>query len=144
LLPVSQEAAFAFHLDPRNLRRINPPGVEVVDLRLPARMEVGAELHVSVRLFRLLRQEWQVMIAEITPPHRMVDVAIRGPFAAWLHQHEFREVPGGTEMIDRIEYRPPLGRFGRWLNPVFFRPQLRAMFIWRHCRTRELLRDAGR
>ena len=53
-------------------------------------------------------------LEEITPPialKRMAheDQQIRGPFAQWIHRHEFESAGNATRLIDRIEYRIPGG-----------------------------------
>ncbi len=136
----SVEALFRFHQDPANLHRINPPGVRVSRLRLPTEWKAGARLGVSVSVLWILKQDWEVCLEEVSPPVRLVDVALRGPFRSWRHVHEFREIgPGVSLLTDRVEYRPPWGAWGRWLDLWVFRPQLAVMFAWRHRQTRRIL-----
>ncbi len=140
-LPVPRTQAFAFHQDPRNLGRISPPWARVVELRCPDTFAVGSEITVRVRMLGVLPQTWRVRIAEIVAPERVVDEALAGPFPYWRHTHAFRELEGGaaTEMIDRVEYRPPLGFLGRAFDSWLVRPMLRAMFADRHARTLDLM-----
>ena len=134
------QALFDFHQDPSNLHRIQPPGVRVVDLVLPAEWRVGACLSVRVRILGLVTQVWEVRLEEVSPPSRLVDVAVRGPYPSWRHVHAFREDgPGHSTLTDRVEYQPPWGRLGVLLDRVFFHPQLAVMFAWRHRQTRRLL-----
>ena len=137
------QALFDFHQDPANLHRIQPPGVRVVAVVLPAEWRVGACVSVRVRILGLVPQAWEVRLEEVSPPTRMVDVAVRGPYPVWRHVHAFREDgPGHSTLTDRVEYQPPWGRFGRLLDRVLFRPQLAVMFAWRQWRTRRLLEQA--
>jgi ligand-binding SRPBCC domain-containing protein len=137
-------ALFDFHQDPANLRRINPPGVRVSGLRLPSEWKAGARLGVTVSLLGLIRQDWEVCLEEVSAPVRLVDVALQGPYRAWRHVHEFTEIgPGLSRLVDRVEYLPPWGAWGRWLDGCFFRPQLRVMFAWRHRQTRRWLERPG-
>lgn len=134
------EAVFAFHLKPENLRLISPPSVKVVKLRLPERIEEGSVIELHTRLHGCLPSCWEVEIMELKSPYRLVDVARRSPFKFWRHTHEFRSVANGTEMTDIVEYQLPLGWLGRVLaEPWLVRPQLEAMFRYRHERTRVLL-----
>jgi len=136
----SVEALFGFHQDPANLHRINPPGVRVSGLRLPPEWKAGACLGVSVSILGVLRQDWEVCLEEVSPPVRLVDVALRGPYRSWRHVHELREIgPGVSLLTDRVEYVPPWGALGRWLDLCVFRPQLAVMFAWRHRQTRRIL-----
>ncbi len=139
----SVEALFRFHQDPANLERINPPGVRVAKLRLPKHWKAGARLGVTVKILGMISQEWEVSLETVSPPCRLVDVAIRGPYPKWRHIHEFREVgPRLSSLTDRVEYLPPWGRFGLLLDRWVFRPQLALMFAWRHRQTRRLLEQA--
>lgn len=141
MLSVPVEEAFAFHLDPANLTRISPPWIRVDRLTLPGEIVAGSRLEIHVRAFGILPQAWEVEIAELVFPQRLVDVASRGPYRHWRHTHSFRAVPGGSEMTDIVEYELPLGTVGRILDPVVHRPFLAAMFRYRHRRTRALLEN---
>jgi len=137
-------ALFDFHQDPANLHRINPPGVRVTRLSPPPQWRAGALLGVSVSILGLFRQDWEVRLEEVSPPVRLVDVALRGPYRAWRHVHTFQEIePGLSWLMDRVEYLPPGGRWGRRLDPWVFGPQLAVLFAWRHRRTRQWLERAS-
>jgi DNA-binding CsgD family transcriptional regulator len=47
-----------------------------------------------------------------------VDEQVEGPFASWVHRHEFEDLGGRTRLTDRVEYRLPGGAVvnavGRW------------------------------
>jgi ligand-binding SRPBCC domain-containing protein len=53
-------------------------------------------------------------ITELHEPDWFVDAQLRGPFKTFRHEHRFRPVAGGTEMLDSITFQAPLGPFG-WL-----------------------------
>ncbi len=54
-------------------------------------------------------------------PHRFVDEQLRGPFAAFRHEHRFESVDGGTVMRDQVRFRAPFGPLGRLVEPVLGR-----------------------
>ena len=117
----SVEALFRFHQDPANLERINPPGVRVAKLRLPKHWKAGARLGVTVEILGMISQEWEVSLETVSPPCRLVDVAIRGPYPKWRHIHEFREVgPRLSSLTDRVEYLPPVGTIRAVARPLGF------------------------
>lgn len=136
---MSPAEAFAFHLDPANLVRISPPWIRVEPPVIPVPLREGARMSVEARILGVIPQRWEVVIAEVSLPHQLVDVALRGPYRSWRHTHRFRAVSGGTEMTDLLEYELPLGWLGRWVDPVLHRPLLAAMFRHRHRRTVALL-----
>lgn len=66
------------------------------------------------------------------------DDMLGGPFALWIHTHEFYGNGDETVLIDTVEYELPGGPVRRILEPaawVGFEP----MFRYRHRRTKELL-----
>lgn len=135
-------SAFAFHLNPANLRQISPPWTPVHRVQVPATFAPGAQLEVEVRVFGFWPQTWKVEIKELAAPERLVDIALSGPFPAWRHTHSFRSVGTETEMTDQVDYDPPLGWLGRCLDPLVTRPLLALMFRFRHRRTKALLESA--
>ncbi|MFM7215053.1 MAG: SRPBCC family protein [Verrucomicrobiota bacterium] len=139
-LPVSPSRVFEFHLDPANLRLLSPGWAAVTRLVLPPRFEVGARLEVGVRVLGLIPQRWCVEITRLEPPRLLVDQAVSGPFPFWRHTHSVTPgEDGGTDLLDRVEYRPPAGILGVWMDPWTTRPMLELMFRYRHARTRALL-----
>jgi ligand-binding SRPBCC domain-containing protein len=68
----------------------------------------GQEVSWQARHFGV---QWRMTsrITEFDPPHRFVDEMVRGPFAAFRHEHQFHAAPGGTRMTDVITFRMSLG-----------------------------------
>ena len=108
-------------------------------LTLPPRLIPGARVDLVVRVLGLVPQRWLVEITAVDAPTRLVDTAISSPFRHWRHTHSFQANGTGTVMTDSVEYDPPLGILGRWLDPLVTRPMLAAMFRYRHSRTAALL-----
>ena len=63
-------------------------------------------------IFRL-RLSWVTEITHVQEPHSFVDEQRFGPYKFWHHQHRFREVPGGVEIRDIVNYALPFGPLGR-------------------------------
>lgn len=84
---------------------------------------------------------WDTIITEHMPPGRFVDIqGADGPFAYWRHEHGFEALPDGrTRIRDTVTYAPPLGLLGWIADRLFIERQLRAMFRYRHEKTREAL-----
>ncbi len=53
-------------------------------------------------------------ITELEEPDRFVDAQLRGPFKTFRHEHRFRSIAGGTDMLDSITLQAPLGPLG-WI-----------------------------
>jgi ligand-binding SRPBCC domain-containing protein len=70
-------------------------------------MRQGALIEYELRLFGVPFR-WKTLIESFEPEHRFIDVQLSGPYHSWRHTHEFREVPEGTLVSDRVEYELPL------------------------------------
>ena len=62
--------------------------------------EVTWEARHFGRLWRMTSR-----ITEYDSPHRFVDEMVRGPFAAFRHEHRFEPDAGGTTMTDVVDFR---------------------------------------
>lgn len=58
------------------------------------------------------------VISQYDAPYRFVDEQESGPFQRWWHEHRFESVPGGTVMMDVVEFESPAGWVGRLINIV--------------------------
>jgi len=128
VLPARREDVFEFFSRPENLAALTPPslGFQVLTPS-PIRMAEGAVFDYVVRPF-LFPIRWTSLITEFDPPHRFVDVQLRGPYSFWHHTHEFRDDPsGGTWMEDSVLYLLPMGFMGAAAAPLV-RRQLERIF----------------
>lgn len=74
--------------------------------------------HFGIR-FRLTS-----IVYDVERPHRFRDRQIRGPFASFVHTHEFTPDAGGTLMRDTVEFRSPFGVLGRIVDAAVMRRHL--------------------
>jgi ligand-binding SRPBCC domain-containing protein len=126
------EAAWAFFAAPANLGRITPPWLRFELLSpVPDTMHSGLLIRYRLRPVCGMPVEWTTEIVDVDAPRRFVDVQTRGPYRHWRHEHAFREVPGGVEMEDRIEYALPFGALGEPVHVYVVRPQLARIFEFR-------------
>ncbi len=119
---------FPFFADAGNLERITPPWVNFRILTPPPiEMRAGALIDYKLRI-RGVPVRWRTEITQWEPPYRFVDEQRRGPYRRWRHEHIFEEFPGGTRMLDRIEYAAPGGELvRRWI----VEPDVRRIFVYR-------------
>jgi ligand-binding SRPBCC domain-containing protein len=129
---------FAFFADPANLATLTPPSFRVRLLTPHAALATGAVLDYELRWLGLPIR-WRAFVREYDPPHRFLDVQLRGPYARWEHRHRFLEEDGGTVVEDRVVYRLPLGPAGKALHAVLVGRQLRAAWAYRERRLGEAL-----
>lgn len=136
--PVSLERAFAIFEDPYNLARITPPWLNFRILSADLKMELGAEIDYQFRWCGV-PLNWRTRITEYDPPYCFVDEALRSPYARWHHEHRFSEVPEGTLVSDRVEYRMPFGFVGSAVHDLLVSKQLQEIFRFRQEAIADLL-----
>lgn len=125
------DEVFAFFADAGNLQRITPPFLHFRYLtELPIEMRAGARIRYRISLFGV-PMRWLTEIVAYEPPRRFVDRQERGPYAAWVHTHEFESVPEGTRLIDRVEYQLPFGPLGDLAHALWVRRTLERIFDFR-------------
>ena len=131
ILRTDLETAWAFFSDPRNLPKITPPwlGFSVVST-LPERMHAGMIAKFTVRPLPLTTVTWITEITHVAEPYFFVDEQRFGPYRFWHHQHHFREMPGGIEMRDHVNYILPFGAAGNLANR-FVAQRLQEIFDFR-------------
>jgi ligand-binding SRPBCC domain-containing protein len=141
-LPHPREAVFRFFADAHNLESITPPWLKF-EVLTPAPILMGAGTLIDYRIrVRGLPVRWRTEIAVWEPPHRFVDIQLRGPYTLWHHTHAFEERDGGTLCTDRVRYRP---RGGALINWLFVRREVMRIFKYRQERLVEIFkrRDGG-
>ena len=102
-VPRSLAEVFEFFADPRNLEELTPDWLSFNVLTPdPIPMAVGTTIDYRLA-WHGIPLRWRSEIAAWEPPHRFVDRQLRGPYRLWHHEHQFEEVEGGTNVIDRVE-----------------------------------------
>jgi len=126
---------FAFHERADALEMLTPafPPVRVV-----ARTDgIGVGSRVELRIGAVIR--WIALHTEYQKDRLFVDEQIEGPFAHWVHRHEFEpDGPGRTRLTDRVEFRLPGGTLVNSLLGWTVSLGLGRMFAHRHRITRRI------
>jgi ligand-binding SRPBCC domain-containing protein len=131
-LPRPREEVFAFFSDAANLERITPPFLQFRILTpRPIPMKPGTIIDYKLRLYGI-PFHWRTLIETFDPPVSFSDVQLTGPYRRWHHLHEFLEVPGGTEMRDRVDYELPFPLFSPIIHPLFVRRSVQQIFDYRN------------
>lgn len=114
------EEVFGFFAEARNLEAITPPllGFEVVTPG-PVAMHVGTLVEYRLRVHRI-PVRWLTSIQAWEPPHRFVDMQLKGPYALWHHTHDFEpDGPQHTRMTDTVRYALGWGPLGDVAHRLF-------------------------
>ena len=142
IIPVGIDQAWEFFSDPRNLSRITPPSMSFeVTSDLANHTYAGMIITYRVRPLLGVPVRWVTEITHLSRPSLFVDEQRFGPYRFWHHQHHFREVAGGTEIRDIVNYAPPrpaAGLVNRWMVG----PQLRRIFEFRRDALKDMFGEA--
>jgi ligand-binding SRPBCC domain-containing protein len=86
-------------------------GEQVIAGVVAGRIGLGQTVTWRARHFGI---KWTMtsQISELEEPDRFVDEQLRGPFKTFRHEHLFRSIADGTDMLDSITFQAPLGPLG--------------------------------
>ncbi len=138
-LPISLDEAWEFLSNPKNLKTITPPYMGFITLSGDDRpMFAGQIIQYIVTPIAGIRTKWVTEITHVADKHYFVDEQRFGPYALWHHKHFLKEIPGGVEMEDIVDYKLPLGFLGQLVHPFLVKPKLNEIFEYRHKKLIEL------
>lgn len=131
-LPISIDEAWTFLSDPKNLKTITPDYMSF-DIISGAEksMFAGQIIQYIVTPIFGIKTHWVTEISHVEDKHYFVDEQRFGPYALWHHKHFIREIDGGVEMEDIIDYKIPFGAVGRMFHPILVKPKLTEIFNYR-------------
>lgn len=85
-----------------------------------------------------IKLNWMTEITQVMEGKYFIDEQRFGPYKFWHHQHHFKAVEGGTEMLDILTYGLPFGIIGRMANQLFVAGKLQQVFNYRKKKIIEL------
>ena len=131
-LPISVAQAWDFLSDPRNLKTITPPymGFEILS-GADREMYPGQIIQYIVTPVLNIPTKWVTEITHVVDQKFFVDEQRFGPYALWHHKHFIKEIPGGVEMEDIVDYKVPFGILGQLVHPIIVKPKLQEIFDFR-------------
>jgi ligand-binding SRPBCC domain-containing protein len=132
-LPISLEQAWEFFSSPYNLEEITPADMSfhILSEVKGVKMYPGMIIHYYVTPLLGIKMEWVTEITHVQELKYFVDEQRFGPYAMWHHQHHFKEIPGGVEMTDIVDYKLPLGILGSFAHWLFVKKKLDSVFQFR-------------
>jgi ligand-binding SRPBCC domain-containing protein len=131
LIGKPQAELFSFFAEAGNLQLLTPSWLNFKILTpLPVIMKQGTIIDYRLRLTGI-PFGWRTEITVWDPPLRFVDTQVRGPYAAWIHEHRFEQKNGNTLVTDRVEYQIPGLIAGDILHILLIKQQLRQIFTYR-------------
>lgn len=140
-LPRPREEVFPFFADARNLEVLTPPWLNFEILTpLPIEMKTGRLIDYRIRL-RGVPFRWTSEITVWDPPTRFIDEQRRGPYRVWVHEHQFSEHGGQTQVIDHVRYSVWGGGL---IHALFVSKNLDRIFAFRRDKLLELFGGGGK
>lgn len=131
-LPISIDTAWNFLSDPRNLKTITPEYMGFHILSEADRpMFAGQIIQYIVTPVLGIKTKWVTEITHSVKNEYFVDEQRYGPYALWHHKHFIKEIDGGVEMEDIIDYKLPFGILGQLVHPIIVKPKLEEIFNYR-------------
>lgn len=131
-LPITKNQAWDFLSNPRNLKTITPDymGFEILS-GADRPCYAGQIIQYIVTPILGIKTKWVTEITHVQEGHYFVDEQRFGPYALWHHKHFIKEIPGGVEMEDIVDYKVPLGILGQLVHPFLVKPKLQEIFEYR-------------
>ncbi|MFD0861794.1 cell division inhibitor [Sungkyunkwania multivorans] len=142
-LPITLEEAWEFLSSPKNLAKITPDmGFEILS-GVERPMFPGQIIQYLVSPFPGIRMKWVTEITHVADKQYFVDEQRFGPYALWHHKHFLKEIDGGVEMEDIVDYKLPFGILGQLMHSLVVRKKLKEIFEFREQRLIELFGKYG-
>ncbi|MFN0167350.1 MAG: SRPBCC family protein [Bryobacteraceae bacterium] len=132
LINAPVDDVFRFHEREDALSLLTPAFPPVRMISRTGGIDTGARVELRVGVFR-----WVALHTAYERNRLFVDEQIHGPFAKWVHRHEFEAAGPQTKLTDRISYELPGGPLVTMLLGWTVGFGLRNMFTHRHHVTKE-------
>lgn len=131
-IPINIKEAWNFLSDPNNLKTITPSymGFHIIENE-NTEMYSGQIIKYTVSPILGIKINWVTEITHVKNLEYFVDEQRFGPYSFWHHKHFIKEIKGGVEMVDILDYALPFGILGRIFHPVIVKPKLNEIFNYR-------------
>jgi ligand-binding SRPBCC domain-containing protein len=137
-VPRGLQEVFSFFAQAENLQIITPAwlGFRIVSVT-PAPIRQGSMIRYKLRVHGIPLR-WTSQIVEWDPPHRFVDLQLRGPYKLWRHEHRFEAFASGTRITDVVTLALPLGLLGDLAYKLKVRSDVQEIFAFREAKISQL------
>jgi ligand-binding SRPBCC domain-containing protein len=131
LVPRSIEEVFSFFAKAENLQELTPPWLHFHILSVePSPIRKGTLIRYALR-WRIFPIRWTTEIIEWEPPHRFVDLQLKGPYKLWHHEHRFIAKGDATLITDEVRYSLPFGFLGGIAHAMKVKKDVKTIFDYR-------------
>jgi uncharacterized protein (TIGR01777 family) len=137
IIDVPVKELFAWHNRPHVFERLTPPWEKIRILEKQGGITNGSRAVLEIRQGPF-RRRWVAVHNDYIEGRQFCDEQVQGPFAKWVHTHQFLPQTDSTSLLsDHIEYEPPLGFLGGLAAGGYIRKKLNHVFSFRHARTQK-------
>ena len=139
-IPTDINTAWAFFSSPLNLRAITPASMhfKVTGKYSGSTMYPGQIIEYKLRPLLGIPVYWMTEITHVKENTYFADEQRFGPYALWHHQHHFKEIKGGVQMTDILNYAIPYGAIGRLANKILVAKEIQKIFTYREKAIKEM------
>lgn len=132
-IPIDLDTAWNFFSNPNNLLKITPSNFKfkVLSNSGSDKMYAGQIIEYKVSPLFNIPLYWMTEITQVKEKEFFIDEQKRGPYKLWHHQHHFKSVVDGVEMIDIVHYQIPLWFLGDVLHYLFLKNKVKEIFDYR-------------
>lgn len=142
--PITVEVAWEFLSNPKNLKKITPEYMSFDIVSGGDRPMFSGQIiqYVVTPIFGI-KTKWVTEITHLVKNEYFVDEQRFGPYVLWHHKHFIKEIGGGVEIEDIIDYKVPFGFLGRIFHPIMVKPKLKEIFKFRSEKLKDLFGIIG-
>ena len=124
--------AWDFFSSPKNLNEITPDDMTFrITSEVPEKMYEGMFITYKISPFLGIQLDWCTEITHIEDRAFFVDEQRKGPYNIWHHEHHFKEIDGGVEMTDILNYDIGKGPLGPIAGLIFVDAKVKGIFDYR-------------
>ena len=138
-LPITIDKAWDFFSNPKNLKEITP---DKMNFRILSGADksifAGQIIQYKVTPMLGISTKWVTEITHVKDKEYFVDEQRFGPYSLWHHKHFIKEIEGGVEMEDIVDYKIPFGILGQIAHVLFVKNKLKEIFKYRKNKLNEL------
>ena len=129
-IPITLSEAWDFFSTPKNLAKITPEhmGFKILYMSGGEKAYAGQIIQYHVNVLPGIKVNWVTEIAHVQERYYFIDEQRVGPYSLWHHQHHFKEVKGGVEMTDEVNYALPFGWLGQVVHWIFVEREVNRIF----------------
>jgi ligand-binding SRPBCC domain-containing protein len=128
---------FAYFIRPKNLVQLAPAELNLELLTAPDILALGSLLQWKGRRFGV-SQQFTHEVSAFEHEKLIILDQIKGPFARWVHRHQFETTATGTRIVERIDFDPPGGLLGYVITADGIRKDLDKLMAHRERKLKEI------